>query len=848
MTEQSWQPQGLDRRGFLRTAGGVTTGALASGPLIGLICSEASAAQGLAVGGNPIITDIYTADPDAFAFGGRLYLDVDRDEAPLGATDFVMREWRVYSTADLATWTDHGVRMRLADFAWANRNAWAPQMVHRDGKFFWYVPANKASTNSMAIGVAVGDSPLGPFTDALGHPLIDTTTPNHSAFDIDPTVLIDDDGQAYLYWGSFSSPRAAKLKPNMIELAELVPPNSGAGGPRVAGRLGNAVRFNGSSSYAVLPAAVLSGLNDFSISVWVNPATTSTWSRVFDFGTGPTVNMFLTVSAGAAPRYAITVSGGGGEQRLNGVVPLPLAQWTHLTVTLAGTTGTLYVGGVAVATHPAMTLGPASLGATTNMWIGRSQYADPLLNATVDEFHIYDRALGPAEVAALAAGQPGAGSVAAYRFDEDGGVDALDSSGNARTATIVDPAVSAITPQGLVGYWEAPYLFKRAGLYYLAYARGNPRTGGNPATIDYATASTPLGPWTYGGRILGTVTNTTTNHAAIVEFQDQWYVVYHNGALPGGGEFRRSVCVDKLSFNADGTIAPVTQTLSEAALQPVRWYGFDNASDALPVGGVTQAPGLLGDSASLDGAGGYLSLPQGLLWNAYDFTLSCWVRLATVDGAPIFDFGTGPAVHMYLAPVGPGGPVRFAITTNGATGERRVDGAAAVPADSWTHVAVTKSALVSTVYVNGQAVGVNNDLSLYPARLGNTPNTWIGRGQDPAAATLHGLVDEVRIYQRGLGATEIVDLVVTDRVGGLIAYVARQGLARPVQASLTGKLRQVLEEFHAGSPAGAVEALDDVDREVAALRGRLLTEAQAAELLDGTSLVRPLLTTAISAA
>jgi hypothetical protein len=103
----------------------------------------------------------------------------------------------------------------------------------------------------------------------------------------------------------------------------------------------------------------------------------------------------------------------------------------------------------------------------------------------------------------------------------------------------------------------------------MAYARGNPATGGNPATYDYATASDPLGPWTYRGRILDTVTNTTTNHAAIVEFKGQWYVVYHNGALPGGGEFRRSVSVDKLFFNPDGTIQQVVQTLSPEALAPV---------------------------------------------------------------------------------------------------------------------------------------------------------------------------------------------------------------------------------------------------------------------------------------
>jgi hypothetical protein len=231
----SQQPdrQRLDRRGFLRTAGGVIAGVVVSAHLdevaeAAVTPGAAAAGAETAGGGNLIITAIYTADPDAFVHDGRLYLDVDRDEAPLGAADFVMREWHVYSTADTVNWTDHGVRMTLADFPWANRNAWAPQMIRRDGKFYWYVPVNKASTNSMSIGVAVGDSPLGPFTDAVGHPLIDNTVANHSAFDIDPTVLVDGDGQAYIYWGSFSSPRAAKLKPNMIELDELEGTGGGA--------------------------------------------------------------------------------------------------------------------------------------------------------------------------------------------------------------------------------------------------------------------------------------------------------------------------------------------------------------------------------------------------------------------------------------------------------------------------------------------------------------------------------------------------------------------------------------------------------------------------------------------
>lgn len=175
------------------------------------------------VSGNPIITDIYTADPDAFVWNGTFYLDTDRDRAPLGATDFVMTDWHVYSSTDAVHWVDHGVRLSLSDFPWANRDAWAPQMIPHHGKFYRYLPMQQASTNSMSIGVVVGDSALGPFEDATGGPLISIAAPNHSSFDIDPTVLVDDDGQAYLYWGSFSSPRAAKLKPNMIEIEELQP-------------------------------------------------------------------------------------------------------------------------------------------------------------------------------------------------------------------------------------------------------------------------------------------------------------------------------------------------------------------------------------------------------------------------------------------------------------------------------------------------------------------------------------------------------------------------------------------------------------------------------------------------
>ena len=227
-------------------------------------------------------------------------------------------------------------------------------------------------------------------------------------------------------------------------------PAGGASGPRVAGKLGNAVKLNGADEYVALPAGIVSALTDYTISAWVNPASDDTWARIFDFGTGTAVNMFLTVNGGGSGlRFAITGGGNGVEQQLTGGGQLPLNTWSHVAVTLSGTTGTLYLDGVAVATNPTMTLTPSALGNTNQNWIGRSQYPDPYLNATVDDFNIYNRALSAADVAALAGGQAGAGTVADYKFDETTGRTATDSSGNGHAATIVSPGSAASAPTPL---------------------------------------------------------------------------------------------------------------------------------------------------------------------------------------------------------------------------------------------------------------------------------------------------------------------------------------------------------------------------------------------------------------
>jgi Concanavalin A-like lectin/glucanases superfamily len=215
---------------------------------------------------------------------------------------------------------------------------------------------------------------------------------------------------------------------------------------RTAGQdgFGNAIQLNGpeSNQYVDMPDGMVSSLDDATFAAWVNWSGGQTWSRVFDFGTGTTANMFLTPNAGGAAagmRFAITTNGGGAEQQVTASQELPTG-WHHVAVTLEGDTGTLWLDGASIASNTSVTLNPSSLGNTTNNWLGRSQYGDPFLNGAIDEFQIFDRALTQAEIQSLTtspAGSTGGGNVAWYRFDEDGGATVTDSSGAGRDGTVV---------------------------------------------------------------------------------------------------------------------------------------------------------------------------------------------------------------------------------------------------------------------------------------------------------------------------------------------------------------------------------------------------------------------------
>ena len=165
---------------------------------------------------NPVIRDQFTADPTARVFNGKVYLYPSHDILPPAGQRqdwFCMEDYHVFSSENLTDWTDHGVIVTQNKVPWVRKDSysmWAPDCVERNGKYYFYFPsAPAAGRGGFAVGVAVADSPEGPF--------IPEPEPIKGINGIDPCVLQASDGNAYIFWGNG---RCAKLKPNMKELAD----------------------------------------------------------------------------------------------------------------------------------------------------------------------------------------------------------------------------------------------------------------------------------------------------------------------------------------------------------------------------------------------------------------------------------------------------------------------------------------------------------------------------------------------------------------------------------------------------------------------------------------------------
>jgi len=180
--------------------------------LMGLILNNANAQ-------NPIIRDQFSADPTARVFNGKVYVypshDIRAPENFARKDWFCMEDYHVFSSTDLTDWTDLGVIVSQDKVPWVNATSysmWAPDCIEKNGKYYFYFPANvkTGSGKGFGIGVAVADNPSGPF--------IPQPEPIKNVNGIDPCVFIDKDGQAYIYY-SLNRIFAAKLKDNMLELA-----------------------------------------------------------------------------------------------------------------------------------------------------------------------------------------------------------------------------------------------------------------------------------------------------------------------------------------------------------------------------------------------------------------------------------------------------------------------------------------------------------------------------------------------------------------------------------------------------------------------------------------------------
>lgn len=173
---------------------------------------------------NPIIQTMYTADPAPLVYKDTLFLYVGRDEANAPKNGYLMREYRLFTTTDMVNWTDRGAPLRTSQFKWSLGDASAAQCIQRGNKFYWYISTMNGQSPGVSIGVAVSESPYGPFTDALGQALVTNNMTNHAKHswdDLDPSVFIDDDGQAYLFWGNGVC-YWTKLNDDMISLSGAI--------------------------------------------------------------------------------------------------------------------------------------------------------------------------------------------------------------------------------------------------------------------------------------------------------------------------------------------------------------------------------------------------------------------------------------------------------------------------------------------------------------------------------------------------------------------------------------------------------------------------------------------------
>ena len=266
----------------------------------------------------PLVTHIFTADPSAHVFNGKIYIYPSHDiDAGVPFDDlgsqFAMEDYHVLSmdTPDSPA-IDNGIALHVKDVPWAAKQMWAPDAAYRNGKYYLYFPAKK-DDGIFQIGVAIGDSPVGPFKSEQ---LAIT-----DSYSIDPAVFIDEDGTAYMYFGGLWGGQLQLYRNNQYDIANIEPSvNEPALGPLVARMTSDMLQFAEEAREIVITNEIgeplLAGDNDrrFFEASWMHKYKGKYY---FSYSTGDT--HFLCYAVGDNPY---------GPFRYSGRILEPVVGWT----------------------------------------------------------------------------------------------------------------------------------------------------------------------------------------------------------------------------------------------------------------------------------------------------------------------------------------------------------------------------------------------------------------------------------------------------------------------------------------------------------------------------------------
>ena len=548
---------------------------------------------------------------------------------------------------------------------------------------------------------------------------------------------------------------------------------------------GNAVNLT--SGYASLPAGIVSTLGNFTIATWIKPSSIDSWSRLFDFGTSTSNYMFFTPKAGdsSLPRFAITT--GSGEQRINSSVAISTNVWTHIAITLSGNTATLYINGVVAGANTSMTLWPASLGSTTQNYIGKSQYSsDPTFKGAVDDFRIYERALSASEVGTLANVAPTvAVPAAANPATVIGTTTNLSVRGADRTgesnltytwsATGTPPAAVTFSANGTNAAKNSIATFSKAGTYNLSVAitngmgltitsavtvTVNQTLTGTNATISPAAMTVALGSSTqfnvYGMDQFGDAIATPLSNVT-------WSVYSGSGSINSNGLYTAPVSGSGIATiratTTSGQILYANATLLNEAL----WYRFDDGSGTTAadssgnsragtlVNGPTWTTGGFIGGLTLNGTSQYVTVPA-LNLNSNAVTMTGWVKRngaqSDYTGITFYRNGNGTASGISMRSTG-----QLAYHWND-TGWSWSSGLT-VPDGVWTFVALVITPSNATMYM--QPAGAAMQSAVNTASHAAQAFSGVAYiGQDSLGGRFFkGSLDDFRIINRSLSVAEI---------------------------------------------------------------------------------------------